>query len=102
MEPEGVTWAITMNAAGVEIAFREILLKDGQLSFVMNPGEEVFCLFSLGEVGVYKGECSFRVNPGGAQITKVFMRPPCGCHEQIEAEEVEPGLDGEEDLPEAQ
>lgn len=75
-DPLLISWKITMNAAGVAIKFSEIQLLENQLSFRMNPGEEVSCLLNSGEGGVYKGKCISVANPETNQMIKIFMRPP--------------------------
>lgn len=69
-------WAITMTAAEVSIQFSDIKLSDNQLSFHMNPGEEVACLLKPGEGGIYKGECSSLDDSDKSQTIEIFMRPP--------------------------
>jgi hypothetical protein len=68
--------AITMYVAGVVIKFAKIQLADKQLSFQMNPGEDVACLLELEEDGTYKGECSSLFDQEDPRTIRVFMRPP--------------------------
>lgn len=94
LEPPVTSWGITMNVAGVAIEFSAIQLTDNQLSFRMNPGEEVACLLTPGEGGVYKGRCGPVSSPDAPQVIKVFMRPPV-----IDAEDSAPDMDSDEAPP---
>ena len=67
---------ITMLVAGVAIPFQQIQLDDSQLTFRMDPGEEVSCTLFLEDGGVYRGECLSTASPDSEQKISLFMRPP--------------------------
>lgn len=76
LEGERTDWSITMNIAGVAIEFSAVMLQEGALRFLMNPGEEVTCLLNVGEGGIYTGSCRSLVSPEDGQEIRIFMRPP--------------------------
>ncbi|SHJ04801.1 hypothetical protein SAMN02745165_01404 [Malonomonas rubra DSM 5091] len=91
---------ITMLVAGVEIPFQQIQLNDSQLTFRMDPGEEVSCTLFMDEDGVYRGECLSTTSPDSEQKIMLFMRPPQTDEVDAEQPDTSEGMDegdGEEE-----